>query len=735
MKKVSSSFKRVGTIALTPVMAVMLLLAISLPIMAAGLQSEDQGNAPGLPSSAKILNLPHKSIGWPPSWNPRWSDTQTSYLFVNSDHRLSLLNASSEDIHVVTLDKDYQLLNQQRIELELPIFGTFYSGEDYNFIAFGQINREEDDSKEVIRIVRYDKEFRRIDSVSIYGGESHTITPFDAGCGKMAQSGNELTFHTSRLCYTTKDGLNHQTSITITLDIPSMTVKKKLESFVSHSFNQFVAYDGVTRILVDHGDAYPRSVVMHISSNSSSGYRELDLFPIPGKIGANATGVSVGGLAVSDTAYLVAMNSVDHSQVLEYTNYDLVGLPADQRDIILCVVPKNGSAGQIRQVTLASYTDSSFITTVPSLLPISGNKFMVLWEEFSLKESSWSWGDKTQGGDVCYVYVDAQGQALGPIERLKNYRLSACQPILYNNTVVWPQSANDKLIFNRFSTLDMEYIAGQNRVLTAVAVSQQGWQSAESVILASGNDANLVDALAAASLAGQENAPILLSINQQLDPAVIAEIQRLGARHIFAVGALSPALLEQLSIRLPGVEVELLQGATRIETAQKINARIKNPQGIFLVGFNALADAISAAPYAAAHRYLIQPVNADGSVTVADGQGSLSEGGGIDVLSLPTENKYILGGPAMVRDQSGFTRIAGIDRYDTNGLLRQALDFSDDVIYAASGQTLVDALTGSVLAAQTQSPIVLMPAGGLVDTEFGGIRENTKLRAFGGKRE
>ncbi|ACL22704.1 hypothetical protein [Desulfitobacterium hafniense] len=119
----------------------------------------------------------------------------------------------------------------------------------------------------------------------------------------------------------------------------------------------------------------------------------------------------MGGLAVSDTAYLVAMNSIDHSQVLEYTNYDLVGLPADQRDIILCVVPKNGSAGQVRQVTLASYTDSSFTTTVPSLLPISGNKFMVLWEEFSLKESDWGWRDKIQSDDLCYVYVDAQTQS------------------------------------------------------------------------------------------------------------------------------------------------------------------------------------------------------------------------------------------------------------------------------------------------------------------------------------
>ncbi|ACL22705.1 hypothetical protein Dhaf_4710 [Desulfitobacterium hafniense DCB-2] len=87
-------------------LAVILSLVISLPIMAAGLQSEDQENVPNLPSSAKILDLPHKSISWPLLKDLRWEETQTSYLLVNRDHTLSLLNASSDGILVAMLDKD-----------------------------------------------------------------------------------------------------------------------------------------------------------------------------------------------------------------------------------------------------------------------------------------------------------------------------------------------------------------------------------------------------------------------------------------------------------------------------------------------------------------------------------------------------------------------------------------------------------------------------------------------------
>jgi hypothetical protein len=263
----------------------------------------------------------------------------------------------------------------------------------------------------------------------------------------------------------------------------------------------------------------------------------------------------------------------------------------------------------------------------------------------------------------------------------------------------------------------LSYISGADRVLTSVAISRQGWTSADTVVLAPGGANNLIDALAVAPLAGQEDAPILLSVGG-LDPAVVAEIERLGAKRVYAVGALSETVIEALKTALPTLTVETLRGASRFETAALINAKVENPKGTFIVGYNAVADAVSVASYAAAHGYLIQIAQPDGTLAT-------------DHYPLPTDH-YILGGPALVGDIPGATRLYGATRYETNKAVREALTFEYTNIYTADGATLVDALTGSALAAKTKAAIVLVPGNDPAGVDFGGITAETRVYAFGG---
>jgi hypothetical protein len=237
------------------------------------------------------------------------------------------------------------------------------------------------------------------------------------------------------------------------------------------------------------------------------------------------------------------------------------------------------------------------------------------------------------------------------------------------------------------------------------------------VILAPGGANNLIDALAVAPLAGQKNAPILLSTGM-LDPAVIAEIQRLGATTVYAVGAISQSVTDALKAALPNITIDILKGASRFETAALINAKVENPQGTFIVGYNAIADAVSAASFAAANGYVIQIANPDGAVSGATGA--------------PVGQTYILGGPTLVRDVAGATRLYGPNRYDTNKAIRAALAFEYANIYTANGDTLVDALTGSALAAKTKAAIVLAPGNDPAGVDFGHITAETKVYAFGG---
>lgn len=371
---------------------------------------------------------------------PRWGSVITSYLLNNKDKTISVIEANNL-VTIETYNEQYNLIAKKSIEYELPIFGGFYSGEKYNYIAFGQDNYEENDDKEVIRIVRYDKNFKRIDSVSIKGGESITVGPFNAGCGRMAEHGNRLVFHTSRIRYTTEDGLNHQSQLTIIVNTSTMKVTNDLGRFqsnhVSHSFAQYVLFDNDAHVLIDHGDAYPRSIVLH--KEKGKYYSKADLFKISGKIGANCTGVSVGGFEISSANYIVAMNTIDHSLVSEYTSYDMIGLEIDQRDIILCILPKNNiDSTSVKQATIKKYVGSDKNASIPQLVKISDDKLMVMWQEYD---------NYNILGDLKYVLIDKDGNTTSEIKTIKNFKLSKGNPIVVNNKITWYVNENGIRIF------------------------------------------------------------------------------------------------------------------------------------------------------------------------------------------------------------------------------------------------------------------------------------------------
>ena len=79
-----------------------------------------------------------------------------------------------------------------------------------------------------------------------------------------------------------------------------------------------------------------------------------------------------------------------------------------------------------------------------------------------------------------------------------------------------------------------EQLVGSNRTDTAVKISKDGWNSAETVILV--NDSAIPDALTATPLAFAKNAPILLTGKGGLTKATANEIKRLGAKNVILIG-------------------------------------------------------------------------------------------------------------------------------------------------------------------------------------------------------
>ncbi|NLI93440.1 MAG: cell wall-binding repeat-containing protein [Peptococcaceae bacterium] len=238
-------------------------------------------------------------------------------------------------------------------------------------------------------------------------------------------------------------------------------------------------------------------------------------------------------------------------------------------------------------------------------------------------------------------------------------------------------------------------IFGVDRIETALEICSSGWDKADTVIIAPADQENLVDALAAAPLAGQENAPILLTYKNVLDSKVKAKIISLNPEYVYVIGAIQDNIRNEITA-IGGISVVALKGSNRWETVKAINERLYNIEGCFIVGFNSLADALSVSSFAAANRY---------AIILADQNGRIPSGQG--VLGTIT---YIVGGPALVSDISGSAvRLAGGDRFETNKIILENLYFNYTKVYLANGfdNHLVDSLIAASLAAKERSPIIL----------------------------
>ena len=352
-------------------------------------------------------------------FSPKYERTAkvvTSYLTKNIDGSITSINASDEDaiVRIETTGRYGQQLAYQEISYELPMFGAYYCGEEFNYIVFGQNYPERNKSKDVLCIVKYNKNFERIDALSLEGGFMWARKVFDAGTARLAENGNILILHTCCIGY---DG--HQRNVTTIIDKNSMELifYKPIytQNYVSHSFDQYIFFDGDTPVYVDHCDAMPeRSVILHKGHLNRSIYVTIPratMFAIPGEIGANMTGVTVGGAAMSSSSYIMTITSVDHSKVSKYTNFEMEGLGIDQRDIITCTIPRDFSNGAVadKQV-IARYIGTDMIATTPLILSNGDNTFVLFWQEYEINDYA---RKKFTPGVFVAQDIDALGRAIG----------------------------------------------------------------------------------------------------------------------------------------------------------------------------------------------------------------------------------------------------------------------------------------------------------------------------------
>ena len=379
----------------------------------------------------------------------QWSDTVKSYLTVcdNGNYMRVQSGAIEGKLLVEYYSPDFEPLSTKLIDNELPIFGAFYDSGNNYYVLSGQENPKQNDSLEVFRITKYDKNWNKIKSCGLYG--ANTTVPFDAGSARMTHSGDHLLVRTCHEMYKSSDGNNHQANVTIEVDMPSMTITDSYTGvmnvdygYVSHSFNQFIKTDGNHIVALDHGDAHPRSAVLvKYNSDFTTGkffpsyfdkVSNIDVVTYPEYTSGhyNYTGAAIGGFDVSSSSYIVAQSTVD----LDYIN------TSETRNVYVSAVSKDLSTNKLNKIT--SYAEGTASASAPQLVKINNNSFLLLW---------------SRDTKVSCVKLNADSTVNGSIHTFEG-SLSDCQPVIKNGRAVWYVYDKNNVTFNSLNLSNLDDI-------------------------------------------------------------------------------------------------------------------------------------------------------------------------------------------------------------------------------------------------------------------------------------
>ncbi len=361
-----------------------------------------------------------------------WSSVSNSYLYENSDGTLTRVENTSANVIVENYSADgSELLSSKKINKELTIFGGAFAGKDNNYMVFGQKNTEESDDTEVVRVVKYDKNWNRISECKING--ANTYIPFEAGSLRMIELEGKLYVYTCHQMYAEESdpGVHHQANMLFTLDEAAMTVADSMyavsnlgDGYVSHSFNQFIKTDGTYIYRVDQSESNNFSMgsgYLSVNGITLTKYHKDNESTkvsrtVPYKFkyhSGNYTGVSIGGFELGKNTCLIAYNEDCKSK--------------GNRNVFVNVTDKLFNTNKTIQLTDYTSTDKTTCYT-PQLVKINSNLFAVMWEEYNSSTA------KT----VCKVeLIDGNGSIVS--SSIESFlRLSDCQPILCSDkTIKW----------------------------------------------------------------------------------------------------------------------------------------------------------------------------------------------------------------------------------------------------------------------------------------------------------
>ncbi len=388
---------------------------------------------------------------------------KTSSLIVTDDGYMRVY-ADSKKIWIEYLDKSFNVLSKKSIDRELYYWGGFYAGEDAYYIAEGQPNADEKDDAEVIRVTKYDKNWKKkgvakiTSNTKLFGGD--VGYPFHAGCGEMVEVGGKLYLATGHRGYVDPDvGQGHQGYLLVEID--KSTMKGEIASCdLWHSFAQYLESEDKYVYMLEQSEGSRCTTIKRFDTTKEwdEWFDDNEEYVKLLEYGGDRTSswaiscyASVDDLALSGDNALGIGTSIDQSK------YNDIGAGTVEAtyNIYLTVTPKKNFKNEASTVKwLTSYTQGKDRFNRVFLTTIHDNRFLVSWEaddnEGYISTNYTIPNDVMSGHVLHYLFIDGNGNKLSK-EFTAAAPLSDCHPVLDGSKIVY--YASDSGMVN-FYTID-----------------------------------------------------------------------------------------------------------------------------------------------------------------------------------------------------------------------------------------------------------------------------------------
>ncbi|SFE68658.1 cell wall-binding repeat-containing protein [Peptostreptococcus sp. D1] len=254
---------------------------------------------------------------------------------------------------------------------------------------------------------------------------------------------------------------------------------------------------------------------------------------------------------------------------------------------------------------------------------------------------------------------------------------------------------------------------GSDRIETAVIISKRNFSSANNVIVTNGWKPS--DAIAATALAKNLNAPILYVNESNIPSSTKNEIERLGAKNIYVIGgvnSVSDDVKNQLYNSISAVQTtKRISGDDRAGTALEIakeTSKYGKGKKAFVVTGTSESDCLAISAASGENNYSMFYV-VNGNLDYASRSYIQNNFSGVVVAN---GNSNV--GATVVNQLKNaglnVSQINGYDSFDLSMKLSKNTGFYTTLhsVYLTSGNSVPDGVPGSVLAAKSGMPLMLV---------------------------